>query len=494
MPTRRTARAAAGALVVLMSTAACGLSTDNQQRLQRELSSTVAPGDSTPAQAGGAAAAGGAVPGTATGQVPAGQNPGTVGSGGRPVQGPQAVSSAGPAGAGALPGVAGTHTTLFSGKENTIGISANKIVFCVHAALTYGAAFHTSPAEFNVHWQEVNARGGIFGRQVEVTYENDNYSPDTAVQAATACKAKNPFFLLGGIGFDQIPAVRQYVEKVHLPYLHHSATIQGTAGQKYSFSASPTVERVGDGFAVITGARFKGKKVGIIGRDSPNWEPGTAAYRAGAKKYGFTIVAEAKVTASQGNYTNEILQMKNAGAEVVFTWENALANTEIVKQASAQNYHPGWVVFGANLMSQTLKSDSLNPPLIGAAMNSPYSYGSYGGGFASYASDMKQFEAEYKKWKPDVDLTSVSGDLLFWNWSAQKGMEVLLRACGKDCNRNRFIDTFLTYKGSATPSGCAADFSGDGHHGSDKVDYIEAFKAPDGKVDFRPLKHCVGAA
>ena len=385
-----------------------------------------------------------------------------------------------------------TRTTLFSGKENTIGITSNKIVFCVHAALTYGKAFNTTPDEFNVHWQEVNSHGGIFGRQVEVTYENDDYKPDTAVQAATACKQKNPFFLLGGIGFDQIPAVRNYVEKVHLPYLHHSATIQGTKGQRYSFSASPTVERVGDAFAAVTGKRFHGKKVGIIGRDSPNWEPGTAAYRAGAKKYGFTIVAESKVTTSQGNYTNEILKMKNAGAQVVFTWENALAGTEIFKQAQAQNYHPGWVVFGANLMSETVGDAALHPPLVGAAMNSPYSFGDYTGGFAQYASDMKQYEAEYKKWKPNVDLKGVSGDLLFWNWSAERGIEVLLRACGKDCNRNRFIDVFTSFKGAATPSGCAADFSGDGHHGSDKVDYIEAYSAPDGKVDFRPFGHCVG--
>ena len=490
MPIRRPGPAALITLLLLMLTTACGLHSDVQSRLAREgraPAAVDAAGNPLPPVAGGAVTPGPGVTNAAGQPVVPGTAQGPA------VPGPGAVTaSAAPGGSSGAPTIAGSRTTLFSGKENTVGISASKIVFCVHAALTYGKAFNTTPDEFNVHWQEVNSKGGIYGRQVEVTYENDNYSPDTAVQAATACRAKNPFFLLGGIGFDQIPAVRNYVEKVHLPYLHHSATIMGTKGQRYSFSASPTVERVGDGFAAITALRFHGKKVGIIGRDSPNWEPGTAAYRAGAKKYGFTIVAESKVTASKGNYIDEILNMKNHGAEVVFTWENAVAGTEIVKQASAQNYHPGWVVFGANLMSQTLGDDALKMPMVGAAMNSPYSYGDYAGVFGSYAADMKQFEAEYKKWKPSVDLTGVSGDLLFWNWSAQKGFEVLLRACGKDCTRNRFIDVFTTFHGSATPSGCAADFSGDGYHGSDKVDYIEAFRAPSGKVDFRPIRHCVG--
>ena len=504
MPSRRHRNAGLTPLVAALSlllTAACGLHSDVQRSLDGGGSAAPAVdanGNAVAPQDGAAAAPGGTAPGsdgtTVTGPAgapgsvagPGAQQPGSTTSG--------ATAAPGAPGAGAGPAAPAPRTQLFSGKDDVVGISADTITFCVHAALTYGRAFNTTPDEFNVHWQEVNAKGGIFGRKVQVTYENDNYSPTTAVEAATACREKNPFFLLGGIGFDQIPAVRNYAERTKTPYIHHSATVQGSQGLKYSFTSSPTVERVGDGFAALTAERFRGKKVGIIGRDSANWEPGTAGYRAGAKKYGFTIVAEAKVPASKGNYTDEILKMKNAGAEVVFTWENALTNIQIVRQALAQNYRPGWVVFGANLMSQTLDGDALQPPLVGAAMNATYSYRSYGGAFAAYASDMKQFEAEYAKWKPDVDLSGVSGDLLFWNWTAQKGLEALLRACGKDCTRNRFIDTFTTFKGAATPAGCPADFSGDGHHGSDRVDYIEAFRAPTGKVDFRPLKHCVGGS
>jgi ABC-type branched-subunit amino acid transport system substrate-binding protein len=361
----------------------------------------------------------------------------------------------------------------------------------VHAALTYGQAFQTTEADFNVHWNEVNSKGGIFGRKVEVTYENDNYTASDAVVAAQACADKNPFVLLGGIGYDQIPAVRNFAEKHHILYLHHSAPAKGSQGLKYSFTALPTVERMGDAFAAVTGLRFKGKKVGIIGRDSANWQPGTDAFKAGAKKYGFTIVAESKVAPSKGNYTDDILNMKNHGAEVVFTWDNALDNTQIVKQAKAQAYNPNWVVFGVNLMSQTLGEDAMNPPLVGAAMNAAYSYGNYTGNFAQYADDMKQFEAEYKKWRPNTDLSGISGDLLFWNWAAQKGMEVMLRKCGKDCNRNAFVDTFTTFKGVTSSSGCPTDFSGDGHHGSVYADFIETYRAPSGKIDFRPIKHCV---
>ena len=92
------------------------------------------------------------------------------------------------------------------------------------------SAFHISASDLNVYWQHVNDHGGIFGRSVHGDYTNDNYDPGTAVQAAQTCKDKNTFVLLGGIGFDQIPAVRQWAEQNHELYLHHIATIEGAAG------------------------------------------------------------------------------------------------------------------------------------------------------------------------------------------------------------------------------------------------------------------------
>ena len=114
---------------------------------------------------------------------------------------------------------------LYSGADDVIGMTSKQIEICAHAALTYGSAFHISASDLNVYWQYLNEHGGVFGRSVHGDYTNDNYDPGTAVQAAQQCKDKNTFVLLGGIGFDQIPAVRQWAEQNHELYLHHIATI-----------------------------------------------------------------------------------------------------------------------------------------------------------------------------------------------------------------------------------------------------------------------------
>jgi ABC-type branched-subunit amino acid transport system substrate-binding protein len=387
------------------------------------------------------------------------------------------------------------RSTLFTAAEQNIGINDKQITMCAHAALTYGPAFNVTDADLNVFWSATNDAGGIFGRKIAVTYENDDYKADRAVTAATACKGKGIFMLLGGIGFDQIPAVRNWAERNRMLYMHHTATVKGTKGQRFSFAPLPTVERTGEAFGQLYISKYKGKKVGIIKRDGENWEPGVDAFKAylAGKGVGKVIVAEAAVPQNKGNYTEDILKMKNNGAEVVWIWENALGATQVVKQIKAQNYKPNMMLFPFNLTAQTLDEDAFNPALDGVAMFTAYSKGDYSGQFASYADDIRLFEAQYKKYRPDVDLGGVGGDLLFLNWTAQKALYHQLLDCGKDCNRNRFVDVLESYKKRPTSSVCPIDFtSGNRRQGSDQLIFMETYRAPGGKANWRNTKTCVG--
>jgi ABC-type branched-subunit amino acid transport system substrate-binding protein len=403
------------------------------------------------------------------------------------------VSTTTPATSGPVAPINPGGSHLFKPAEEQIGLTSDSLTMCAHAALTYGQAFGTKDTDFNVFWDAINAeKNGIYGRKVHVTYENDDYKPTTAVQAATACKAKGIFMLLGGIGFDQIPAVRNWAEQNRMLYVHHTATIEGTRGQKFSFSELPTVERTGEAFAQLAVAKFKNKKIGIIERDSSNWTPGVKAFKVLAKKYGLNIVADTQVANNKGSYTDDLLTMKNAGVEVVWAWMNALESTELLKQAKSQQYSPNWMMFPFNLTSQTLGSDAMTPPLDGVAMYPAYSKGDYSGKFASYADDMKEFERQYAQYDSGIDLSGIGGDLLFLNWTAQKALYIQLLQCGKDCTRDKFIDVLRTYKGKApTHSSCPIDFSGDGYHGSDSLNFMETYNSPSGKVNWRNTALCV---
>lgn len=420
-----------------------------------------------------------------------GTSDGTTGRGQRGVLGAKGASGqqGGGSAAGYLPG-------LFNPNEDQRGITKDEIRLCAHAALTYAAAFNTSADDLNVYWTAVNDGGGIYGRKVHSYFENDNYTPTDAQKAATACLDKyDPFILLGGIGFDQIPAVRNFAEQRRILYIHHTATVNGSEGKQFSYTALPTTEKMGEMFAELAVTKFPGKPVGIIKRQSENWEPGVDGFKRLAAKYGVKIALDRPVPQNKGSYLQDIVDLQNSGAQVVWLWLNALESTTFIRQSKAQGFSPHFMVFPFNLTMQTLGDDALNPPVTGVLMSNAYSYRDYSGPFAAYADDMKQFESQYAKYRPNVDLNGVGGDLLFLNWSAQKAMHKLLLLCGPSCGRNRFLEVLRTYHGQPSSSSCSVDFArpgaGNDHRGGWAVSVLEAYKAPSGTVNLRNTATCV---
>ncbi|MFN2582729.1 MAG: hypothetical protein ABR498_08330, partial [Candidatus Dormibacteria bacterium] len=218
-----------------------------------------------------------------TGTSPTG-GPSTSGgaSGGRSVNGH-------PLGAAAFAGqgLNVPSLNLYNGADNVVGVTNTTVQMCAHAALTFGTAFSINPSDLNVFWQMVDDPGddpyphtagqaGIFNRNIVqpdgntpgIAIQDDGYQPNKAVQAAQSCQQQTggDFFLLSGIGFDQIPAVRTWAEQNHMIYVHHIATQQGTGGLQFSYTMLPTLEQVGTQFGQYYVAHMRGQKIGIIER------------------------------------------------------------------------------------------------------------------------------------------------------------------------------------------------------------------------------------
>ena len=402
---------------------------------------------------------------------------------GNPVAGPggsgrgpggTAGRSGGPGGPGGpTPGVPGADgivpANLFGPAQDRIGITDTTIKICGHAALIFASAFNTRPEDINLYWQDLAARGGVHGRNVEATYEDDRYDPAAAVQAAETCKTKNPFFILGGIGFDQIPAVRNWAEQNKQLYLHHIAVGAGGEDKQYSFTPQPTVEQVGVASGEFLVSKYGTKRIGIVYRNSENWDPGYEAGTAYLKRNGVNVVAELPVERNASVYSSQVLTLQNRGAEVVWFWENALAAAEFIKQSHNQGYHPTFVVFPFQTTLDVLAEDTYRSPIDGVATWPAYKPGGYTGAAAfpgtGYQEEIQRFEAAMRKYRPGV----APNDILWQVWLANKGIEDLLQRCGRDCTRNKFAGVLMSYRATVAPS-CPVDFPrGGGHRGGFNV-------------------------
>lgn len=395
---------------------------------------------------------------------------GGTGSGG-------AGSGSGSPGGGTTPGAGAPTANLFSPATDRIGITDRSIDICSHAALQLGSVFNATAADFTPYWDQVNANGGVYGRQVRFTFTDDQYTPQGGTQAAQQCKANGAFLMVGGIGFDTAPAVRQFAEQNEMLYLSSFATEADIGRYRRSFSFVPSIERLGLIAGQYAAKQNPGKRFAVVWRNSPNWQGGRDQFRAAVEAAGGKVVADLPVEKDQGDYTNTILSLKRSGAEVVLGWVNILEFAQLETQAVIQGYRPQWVVAGFNLVTDTLGHDidgSRGPAAIGVWVTPPFPADPG----ASYTADIERMRAAYRQHRPQSADRLTDTHWQFWLFSM--GLHRVLLDCGPDCTRNRLAGMLLAgYQVDEAP-GCPVDFKrGGGRLGGFSVDIYKAVPAGD---------------
>ena len=96
-----------------------------------------------------------------------------------------------------------------------------KIRIGLHAPLTGAAPFPESAFDEgkDVYWKHVVESGGIFGRNVEVVFRDDQFNPSRAGQVCREMvEQEKVFALIGVAGSEQITACGRYADSVGVPY------------------------------------------------------------------------------------------------------------------------------------------------------------------------------------------------------------------------------------------------------------------------------------
>jgi hypothetical protein len=171
--------------------------------------------------------------------------------------------------------------------------------------------------------------------------------------------------------------------------------------------------------------------------------------------------------------------------------DDAFSQLGFMRQAKSAQYNPNFFVFPYNLHAQTLKDDALNPPIQGAHIAPGYSCHQYGGPYASYAAEIKVFEAAYAKYSPNTDLCSVAGDVAWQSWVAERVLVAMIDSCGLHCTRDLFAGMLLGGWKATIGAACPLDFSIDGNHGGFYADWLKAWRL-NGNAAIYTDRRCLG--
>lgn len=476
---------------LLVVAAACGQKAD-----VASVSTDQGPGSSGDAFGAGGAGAfddlGGGTGSTTDGQTDGGSAPTSPTTGGAT----SANTPAGPSTGGGSAGSTGGGTTGSSGRAGAdasggggaqsgqtppsgggqaapvgdrTGITDNEIVIGIHAPVTGAAPIPQESFEDakDVYWQFLNESGGLFGRNVRVVFEDDQFDPRTAVSKCKKMVTEDKVFLLiGGGGADQITACAQYANSVGVPYLSAGVNEDGLAGVRAYFAVSETYAQQSRKLVQMTKKQFPGK-FGIAVANSGSFNDAHASIVQAAQEGGLDIVYNKRIpkSASQNEALGIAAEMNNSGAEVVYFLSSPTTFLNIAAAAAGQNYRPQWIgpglTSGLNTVAQV--GCSAANSVDGAIFFSPFPQLDV---IDQLDPDFRPAYQKYVGGQPD--------DLALALWGLNKTVHQLFLGAGENVSRQSFVQSLeqgQTFRTNVYPQ---LQYSAQNHFGANSVHVLQA--------------------
>jgi branched-chain amino acid transport system substrate-binding protein len=171
--------------------------------------------------------------------------------------------------------------------------------------------------------QEINAAGGIDGRQIELIVRDTQSEPTKAVNgAAELIHAHKVSVMLGPVNSGESLAVVPLLARANMPHLHPCWVDTLTDPKKYPmcFRNAPTNQQIGAAANRYVVDVLKRKKVAVISDTTGYGTASVNTYVPMLKARNAEIVYQGNIDAANPDLTPEILRMRSAGAEAIMPW------------------------------------------------------------------------------------------------------------------------------------------------------------------------------
>lgn len=212
---------------------------------------------------------------------------------------------------------------------------------------------------------EINAVGGINGKQIEYRFEDDQNDAEKAVNAYNTLKDWGMQMLVGTTTTAPCIAVAGKTASDNLFQITPSASAPSvlSSGNGNIFQVCFTDPNQGIASAQYIAENKLAKKIGIIYDSSDVYSSGIEEkFEAEAKDKGLQIVSKAAFTAdSKTDFGTQLQKAKDAGADLLFLPIYYQEASIILKQADTMGYKPKF--FGVDGMDGILTVENFDTKL-----------------------------------------------------------------------------------------------------------------------------------
>ncbi|MGA7808768.1 ABC transporter substrate-binding protein [Bradyrhizobium sp.] len=171
--------------------------------------------------------------------------------------------------------------------------------------------------------REINAAGGIDGRQIELILRDTQSEPTKAVNAAAELtRGEKVSVVFGPVNSGESLAVVPLLARSNTPQIHPCWVDSLTDPAKYPmcFRNAPTNQQIGDAANRYVVDVLKRKKVAVISDTTGYGTASVNAYVPMLKARGADVIYQGNIDAANPDLTPEILRMRDAGAAAIMPW------------------------------------------------------------------------------------------------------------------------------------------------------------------------------
>jgi branched-chain amino acid transport system substrate-binding protein len=354
------------------------------------------------------------------------------------------------------------------------GVTDDSITIGMHSSLAgpvavFGLAYQRAT---QMVVDDVNAKGGVNGRKINLIVEDDRGDPGAGVAAITKLMNRDEAFLIYGGPYTPV-ALAAYPRVVENDMIYWSPA-SSTPGltdpfQKLTFQAQLTLDDQAIPVAKLA-ASMKPKKIAFIGERSEYGTITLEATKKNLEKYGLKIAIEETIEPDALSATAQIAQIREAGADVIIHGGTPNALAFVIRELYKQDAKVPLISFGGGSSAAIFELVKGEAPIEYYAV-SPLACQLGGPCTTEF---MQKWKEKYGNDAPIVWAAQ--------GYAAAKFFVAGLQAAGKDLTRDSLIKAFETMPGFKTPEmPYPMKFTAESHravHGG----FLEGYK--DGKQYF----------
>ncbi|HWB45650.1 MAG TPA: ABC transporter substrate-binding protein [Hyphomicrobiaceae bacterium] len=312
------------------------------------------------------------------------------------------------------------------------------------------SAYGVIGKSIDAYFKKINDDGGINGRKINFVTYDDGYSPPKTVEMVRKLVEQDKVLLLfQTLGTPPNTAIWQYMNDAKVPQLFVATGASkwgDPKGHPWTMGFQPDYRTEGIIYAKHILETVKDAKIAVLYQNDDYGKDYLGGFKEGLGKDANKIVKEEPYNVTDPTVDNQIIQLKNSGANVFFNIATPKFAAQAIKKAAELGWKPVQYV---NNVSSSVGS-VMKPAGIDNAqgiITALYLKDPTDPQWANSA-DMKEWKAFMAKYMPQGNLSDGS---YVYGYAVAHLMEIVLKQCGNELTRANIMKQAANLKSVEIP-------------------------------------------